>query len=106
MFEIKQTVVCVDDRFSNHVRQFYKELPKKDEIYTIRDLKDGRAPDGGYGEPSIYLEEIVSPNNSQNVERAFLARRFAPLKRVAIRETKSERHFFRHPLPDLEPAFA
>lgn len=106
MFEIQQQVVCVDAHFSMHVRSLYDVLPRRGKTYTIRDLKDGTAPEGGYGEPAIYLVEIHSPTNSRGVERGFLARRFAPLQPVRSKPPREATSFFGAPLPDLEPALA
>jgi hypothetical protein len=82
VFSPGQKIICIDDRFSLHVRQFYVELPRRDAIYTVRDLVPGVSPEGSAGEVAIYLNEIRSPDNRHGIERGFNAERFAPLNRV------------------------
>jgi hypothetical protein len=37
-----QKVVCVNDTFSPTIRALYKQLPVKDNIYTVREVFLGR----------------------------------------------------------------
>ena len=51
MFESGDIVVCINDKFEPWVFDLYTQLPKKDEVYHIRDCALGR------GNPSFALTE-------------------------------------------------
>lgn len=77
MFKIGQKVVCIDDtpRPNKPVRPGVK-LPKKDKIYTIRDMYTAKST----GELALILVEIKNkPHPSWNKELGFLADRFRPI---------------------------
>ncbi len=96
MFNNGQRVACIDDQFDPWVYDLYKELPKKDSIYTVRGMSSGRSnPEFGVGDDAkihiksvdfdilLYLEELQNPNDpysSREVELGFRAERFAPLQ--------------------------
>ncbi len=90
MFDKGQKVACINDDFSPTVRHIYKQLPKKDEIYTIREVRIGRAQVtsvGGANDVSflVLLEEISNPDDpymheSAGEEMGFRSDRFAPLE--------------------------
>ncbi len=82
MFMPGQKVACVDDRFPLGIEKLYSALPKKDEIYTVRDLVPGVSLSNSEGETAIYLVELVNPSNSHGIEYGFNAERFAPLETV------------------------
>ena len=82
MFMPGQKVACVDDRFPLSIEKLYSSLPKKDEIYTVRDLVPGVSLSNSEGETAIYLVELVNPSNSHGIEYGFNAERFAPLETV------------------------
>ncbi len=75
-----QKVACVDDRFPLGIEKLYQALPRKDEIYTVRDLLPGVSLSNTEGETAIYLVELVNPSNSHGIEYGFNAERFAPLQ--------------------------
>ena len=75
-----QKVACVDDRFPLGIEKLYNALPRKDEIYTVRDLVPGVSLSNTEGETAIYLVELVNPSNSHGIEYGFNAERFAPLE--------------------------
>ena len=75
-----QKVACVDDNFPLGIEKLYQALPKKDEIYTVRDLVPGVSLNNSEGETAIYLVELVNPSNSHGIEYGFNAERFAPLE--------------------------
>lgn len=105
MFEIRQPVVCIDDRFPLGVEKLYNELPRKNVTYRIRDIVPGVSIENTEGEVAVYLEEIVSPDNKFGIERGFNAERFAPLtaNRAHARELADATVDVVH---ELEPAFA
>ena len=80
MFMPGQKVACVDDRFPLGIEKLYSALPRKDEIYTVRDLLPGVSLSNTEGETAIYLVELVNPANSHGIEYGFNAERFAPLE--------------------------
>ena len=59
-----QKVVCVNDSFPEIVRAIYKELPVKDNIYTIREVFLGRekiVKGGDSATVGLLLEELTNP---------------------------------------------
>lgn len=90
---VGQKVVCVDDKFPPEVAQFYKSLPKKDQIYVIREVKIGVNWKAEPGEVCVYLVGLVNPRSDTPPfpERGFNSERFRPLdeikESVAARES-------------------
>ena len=104
MFMPGQKVACVDDNFPLGIEKLYKALPKKDEIYTVRDLVPGVSLNNSEGETAIYLVELVNPSNSHGIEYGFNAERFAPLNTVEdeLEESVPEESFIEE--EELVPA--
>jgi hypothetical protein len=74
MFYIGQKVVCINDSFPLRILEFASNLPRKDQIYTIRSIWRGKSIYTGELKLGFNLEEL------QNGERfGFFADRFAPL---------------------------
>lgn len=79
-----QKVVCVDDRYSNAVTmKNFKEWIKRDETYTVREIR----PVGAEG--GILLEEVKNPPVfypafGGHLEPAFHPRRFVPLEEFSM----------------------
>lgn len=93
MFDIGQKVACINDDFSPTVRHLYKQLPRKDEIYTVREVSIGRSQvtssAGGENDISylVLLEELHNPDDpymheSAGQEMGFRSDRFAPLEEL------------------------
>ena len=80
MFAPGQKVACVDDQFPLGIEKIYTSLPKKDSIYTVRDLVPGVSLQNTEGETAIYLVELINPENRHGIEYGFNAERFAPLE--------------------------
>ena len=80
MFTSGQKVACVDDQFPLGIEKLYTALPKKDVIYTVRDLLPGVSLQNTEGEVAVYLVELINPANSHGIEYGFNAERFAPLQ--------------------------
>ena len=80
MFAPGQKVACVDDQFPLGIEKIYTALPRKDMIYTVRDLVPGVSLQNTEGETAIYLVELVNPANRHGIEYGFNAERFAPLQ--------------------------
>ena len=78
---VGQKVVCVDDTFPPAVSQFYKALPRKDQIYVIRAVMIGVNWKAEPGEVCVYLVGLVNPcsDTPPYPERGFNAERFRPL---------------------------
>ena len=88
MFNRGDKVVCICDKFPLGIEKWYKELPKKDVVYVIRDVYLGRgslvnkvpgATDGEVGVLLIGINNPPDPNNIHKLELGFKAERFRPL---------------------------
>ncbi len=108
MFDKGQKVVCINDDFSPTVRRLYKELPVKDQVYTVRDVTIGRARvtsgSGGENEISylVLLEELHNPDDPYMHENAgqemgFRSDRFAPLEELENTEYAEAAEVLVHP---------
>lgn len=80
MFQPGQKVACIDDQFPLGIEKLYTALPRKDVIYTVRDLIPGVSLSNSEGEVAVYLVELVNPANRHGIEYGFNAERFAPLE--------------------------
>jgi hypothetical protein len=78
---VGQKVVCVDDNFPPEVAQFYIALPKKDQIYVIRNVVMGVNWKAEPGEVCLYLVGLNNPRSDKPPfpERGFNSERFRPL---------------------------
>ncbi len=101
MFDKGQKVACINDDFSATVRHIYKQLPRKDEIYTVREVSIGRSAvtsaAGGANDVSylVLLEELRNPDDPYMPEGAgqemgFRSDRFAPLEEIENTEYAEE----------------
>lgn len=105
MFIEGQKVICINDDFSLVIKKLYKELPVKDEIYTVRAVFPAReklavirhgkiVPNGGSEAApgiGILLKELTNPPDPFCSERelGFTAERFAPLETIETEEEES-----------------
>lgn len=89
---VGQKVVCVDGKFPPEVAQFYQNLPKKDQIYVIREVKIGVNWKAEAGEVCLYLVGLTNPRSDKPPfpERGFNAERFRPLEEVRERARQSQ----------------
>jgi len=105
MFDKGQKVVCINDDFSATVRHLYRQLPVKDEVYTVREVTIGRAKvtssAGGGNDISylVLLEELHNPDDPYMHENAgqemgFRSDRFAPLEEVSEEAEAEEEMVF------------
>ena len=87
MFDTGEKVVCINDTFEPLHRKLYRELPKKGEIYTVRECSIGRTKTGTV-DPGIsfrlLLEEMTNDldpymDEASAEELGFRTDRFAPL---------------------------
>ena len=94
--KVGQQVVCINDDFAPWVFDLYKNLPKKDATYTIREIRLGRSSPtfkvdedscdlkivGAKFDDLLLLEELTNPNDPHSSvpqELGFKGERFAPL---------------------------
>lgn len=88
-----QRVVCTNDQFPAHIRAVYQNLPKRDVVYTIRDVYLGRnqlapvKPGDGDGEVGLLLVEIRNQDaearfSRGGLEPGFSSSRFAEPEEV------------------------
>jgi hypothetical protein len=93
MFDKGQKIACINDDFSATVRRLYRQLPRKDGIYTVRDVRIGRlnvtSAAGGGNAVSflVLLEELRNPDDpymrdGAGEEMGFRSDRFAPLEEI------------------------
>lgn len=108
MFSKGQKVVCINDDFPPEAAVLFAELPKKDQVYTVRGMYIGR---GNYfrhesgkkdGEIGLLLEEILNPRDPAlktglNGELGFNSERFAPLETDQDEATAEEEAEFSLP---------
>ncbi|HEY5704190.1 MAG TPA: hypothetical protein VIS96_01295 [Terrimicrobiaceae bacterium] len=101
MFDKGQKLACVNDDFSATVRRLYRQLPRKDQIYTVRDVRIGRlnvtSAAGGENPISylVLLEELRNPDDpymrdGTGEEMGFRSDRFAPLEELEETEFAEE----------------
>ena len=80
-----QKVVCINDTFTPAIRALYKQLPVKDNIYTVREVFLGRekiVKAGDSATVGLLLEELTNPSDPFHrgeQELGFSSERFAPL---------------------------
>jgi hypothetical protein len=93
MFDKGQKVACINDDFSATVRHLYRQLPQKDGIYTVREVRIGRlnvtsgAGGGNAVSYLVLLEELYNPDDpymrdGAGEEMGFRSDRFAPLEEI------------------------
>jgi hypothetical protein len=91
MFDKGQRLSCINDDFSATIRRLYTQLPKRDHIYTVRDVRIGRlnVTSGSKGGNAVsflvLLEERHNPDDpymreGASEEMGFRSDRFAPLE--------------------------
>ncbi len=91
-----QKVVCINDSFSEFIRALYRELPVKDNIYTVREVFLGREKivrGGDTATVGLLLEELTNPPDpfhQGEQELGFSSERFAPLNEVPPEEVEAE----------------
>jgi hypothetical protein len=84
MFDVGQRVVCVEDRFPHAVRNYLRDLPRKNGIYTVRDVIPAQEWGGGHT-CAILLGEIhnpPAPHRKEWGECGFDPRRFRPVEEI------------------------
>lgn len=106
MFEAGDIVVCINDKFEPWVYDLYTQLPKKDEVYHVRDCALGRGnPSFALNEDAdlkmvkaefaytVLLEELHNgpdPYSNPEQELGFNAERFRLVQSVGAEEEMAE----------------
>lgn len=91
-----QKVVCINDTFPPYVLGMYKQLPKKGDVYTIREVFLGREKVVKGGESAtvgVLLEELKNPTDpfhQGQQELGFSSERFAPVEELPEEEAEVE----------------
>src|SRR5258706_9045306 len=91
-----QKVVCINDTFSPTIRGLYRQLPVKDNIYTVREVFLGREKivrGGDTATVGLLLEELKNPRDpfhQGEQELGFSSERFAPLNELPDEEAEVE----------------
>lgn len=84
-FEAGQKVMCIDDKFTPAVLRLLVQVPVKDKVYVVRDVKIGFAPikrGKREGAVRLMLIGLSNPNADDGQEHGFNAERFRPLEEV------------------------
>lgn len=98
MFDTGEKIVCINDSFEPLHRKLYRDLPKKGEIYTVRECSIGRTKTGA-ADPGIsyriLLDEIINDldpymDEGSAEELGFRSDRFAPLTTIEEEEELEE----------------
>ena len=92
MFAVNQKVVCINADFDPIIFTKYTSLPKKDSVYTVRNMEIGIDPiTREEGQVAVLLKELCNPKQSVPPyrERAFNAERFRPLDEMTDEEYNS-----------------
>jgi hypothetical protein len=91
-----QKVVCINDTFPPYVLGLYKQLPKKGDVYTVREVFLGREKVVKGGESAtvgLLLEELKNPPDpfhQGQQELGFSSERFAPVDELPAEEAEAE----------------
>ena len=91
-----QKVVCINDTFSPTIRALYKQLPVKDNIYTVREVFLGQEKivrGGDTATVGLLLEELTNPRDpfhQGDQELGFSSERFAPLNELPDEQAEAE----------------
>jgi hypothetical protein len=91
-----QKVVCINDTFTPAIRALYKQLPVKDNIYTVREVFLGRekiVKGGDSATVGLLLEELKNPPDpfhQGEQELGFSSERFAPLNELPDEQVEEE----------------
>lgn len=91
-----QKVVCINDTFTPTIRALYKQLPVKDNIYTVREVFLGRekiVKGGDSATVGLLLEELKNPPDpfhQGEQELGFSSERFAPLNELPDEQAEVE----------------
>jgi len=96
MYEKGDKVVCLDDKIHPEIAYMYKQLPKKGQVYTVRECTMGSTNNFSadpYANISfkVVLEELKNPIdpttvNGCNEELGFRSDRFVPVEEVSEEE--------------------
>lgn len=99
-------VVCIDDQFPLGVEKLYDQLPVKDKVYVVRDIRLGISLDCKSGAASILLIGLVNPNANSKaaLERGFNSDRF--IKLSERQDSASDRKTEKKEMVIAKPIFA
>ena len=90
--QVGKKVVCVDDAFGADIKAIYKQLPKKDVVYTVRETSLGREKIFNQNNSvtvRILLNELVNsvdPFHADGQELGFNAERFREVEELQNKE--------------------
>jgi hypothetical protein len=88
MFQIGQKVVCIDGTFSDEIKAIYTQLPIKNKVYVVRNIRNGVDADTllmdmrRKAEPSLLVIGLTNPTNNVGIEAGFLCSRFRSLEEI------------------------
>lgn len=83
MFVTGQTVVCVNDTFSDEALVRYRQIPVKGRHYVIRSVFLGMLG-AGETEVCVLLVGVVNPRDDRGREAGFVQSRFRPLDEDSV----------------------
>ncbi len=101
MLKIGMKMVCIDDVWPAWAKVMYNQLPKKGNIYTLRDFGIGCDAKQitentdksvlflGTKEYTVWVHELVNPiHPNSGKEMGFKASRFAPIENISIEQAE------------------
>jgi hypothetical protein len=89
MFDINTKVICIDDTFPAGINDIYNALPRKGDIYTVRDIvpaQDFKMQ----GTCAVLLHELVNRPNRHGIEPGFQCSRFREITGESATITNEE----------------
>jgi hypothetical protein len=106
-YSVGDKVVCIDDQFPLGIEKLYDQLPVKDKVYVVRDIRLGVALDCKNGAASVLLVGLVNPRAESKaaLERGFNSDRFVKLEELqdAARERQADKKEQEQEIVEPEP---
>jgi hypothetical protein len=81
-------VICRDDQFHPSITEWCDELPRKGEVYTIRDVVAATCPANGLRGPGLKFEELNNYFSVSDSESSFSDWRFDPIDQYSEAESE------------------
>ncbi len=79
-WHVGQLIICVNDDFPDDAGKLFSRLPRKGEVFTIRQV--GVCP--VMNALGIRVEEIIGVMTVYGIEQGFFASRFRPARKTSL----------------------
>jgi len=106
-YSVGDKVVCIDDQFPLGIEKLYDQLPVKDKVYVVRDIRLGVALDCKNGAASVLLVGLVNPKAESRaaLERGFNSDRFIKLSELQDTNKQRQADFKGREITQPEPVY-